>query len=133
MPSFQIAVSPKRRAAVRFISDVRRALQRALIEAANSSGLTQAEIARRLEIDRSVVNRELRGAENLSLGRVAELAWAMGCKPYFELRASAPNVIGVNEAPLPSPAPPADEKPLNVKPPCNPFDANKLVRTMATA
>src|SRR6266545_2797197 len=35
--------------------------------------------------DRSVINRELRGKKDITLGRVAELAWAMGRIPFFDL------------------------------------------------
>jgi transcriptional regulator with XRE-family HTH domain len=86
MTSLQIFLSPSRRTATRFIGAVRRALQKALVEEAKKSGLTQAEVARRIGVNRSIINRELRGVENLSLGRVAELAWAMGRTPSFELR-----------------------------------------------
>ena len=81
MMSFQISITPKRRAATEFINNVRRMLQRTLVD----SGMTQAEIARALGVDRSVVNRELRGHNNLTLGRVAELAWAMKHKAQFDL------------------------------------------------
>lgn len=85
MTSFQISLTPSRRAATRFIGSVRRALQKALVDEGKKSGLTQAEVARRIGVHRSIINRELRGVENLSLGRVAELAWAMGRKPTLEL------------------------------------------------
>lgn len=87
MPSFQISISPSRRAAGRFIGLVRRALQRALVEEQRKSGLTQAEVARRIGVHRSVINRELQGRKDLTMGRVAELAWAMGRKPIFTLDA----------------------------------------------
>jgi predicted XRE-type DNA-binding protein len=64
---------------------VRRAFQKALAEEARASGLTQSEIARRLGVHRSVINRELRGTKDITLGRVGELAWAMGREISFEL------------------------------------------------
>lgn len=78
MPSFQIGITPSRRAAARFILAVRRALQKALAEEAKARGLTQSDIAREIAVHRSVVNRELRGQKDITLGRVAELAFAMG-------------------------------------------------------
>jgi hypothetical protein len=78
MQSFQTRVTPNRRAGNRFIASVRRALQRAFDDEASKQGLTQAEVARRRGVNRSVVTRELRGVENLTLRSVAELAWAMG-------------------------------------------------------
>jgi hypothetical protein len=80
--SFQITISPSRKAAARFVTAVRRAIQKAYVEEQNS-GLTQTAIARALGVHRSVINRELRGKKDLTLGRVAELAWAMGRVPSF--------------------------------------------------
>ena len=48
MTSFQISVTPSRRAAARFVMRVRRAFQKALAEEGCASGLTQSEIAQRL-------------------------------------------------------------------------------------
>lgn len=89
MPSFQITISPSRRAATRFIDHVRRAIQKALIEEKRRTGLTQSEIARRIGVHRSVINREIRGQKDLTLGRVAELAYALGREPFFDLREPA--------------------------------------------
>jgi plasmid maintenance system antidote protein VapI len=83
--SFRITISPSRRAAARFVTAVRRALQKAYVEEQDRSGLTQTAIASALNVHRSVINRELRGRKDLTLGRVAELAWAMGRYPHFEL------------------------------------------------
>ena len=77
MVSFQISLTPSRRAAGRFINEVRRKLQKALVEEAERTGLTQSDIARELNVHRSVINRELRGYKDITLGRVAELAHAM--------------------------------------------------------
>jgi hypothetical protein len=85
MPSFQISIEPNRRAAARFVGQVRRALQKALIEEKKKSGTTQADIARTLGVNRSVINKELKGFKDITLGRVAELAWALGRRPVFEL------------------------------------------------
>src|SRR5687768_1852137 len=86
MPSFQISLSPRRRAAARFVSSVRRALQKALVEEHLTRGLTQASIARELKVNRSVSNRQLRGEKDITLGRVAEIAYALGRKATLELR-----------------------------------------------
>jgi plasmid maintenance system antidote protein VapI len=92
MPSFQITLSPKRRAATRFIGQVRRQLQRALAEEKADNGVTQSGIARRLDVHRSVISRELRGQKDIGLGRVAEFAWALGLEPHFELKRTASKV-----------------------------------------
>ena len=85
MPSFRISISPSRRAAARFVTGVRRRILKALEEEAKKSGLKQTDIARAIGVHRSVINRELRGKKDLTLGRVAELAWAMGRVPSFDL------------------------------------------------
>jgi len=79
--SFQITLKPNRRAAARFIGDVRRAILKAYTEEQKASGLSQTDIARAIGVHRSVINRELRGVKDMTLGRVAELAWACKRKP----------------------------------------------------
>ena len=83
--SFRLPMSPEDRAAGRFVSRVRRGLQQALAEEAKRRGLSQSDLARAIGVNRSVISRELRGHKDLSLSRVAELAWAMGRRPVFEL------------------------------------------------
>jgi plasmid maintenance system antidote protein VapI len=82
--SFQITLTPSRKAAARFVVAVRRALQRAYVEE-QANGLTQTTIAKTIGVHRSVINRELRGAKDITLGRVAELASAMGRVATLEL------------------------------------------------
>jgi DNA-binding phage protein len=85
MTSFQITITPTRRAAARFITDVRRKLQKAAADEKIARGVTQSSIARDIGVHRSVINRELRGQKDLTLGRVAELAAALGRDIQFEL------------------------------------------------
>jgi transcriptional regulator with XRE-family HTH domain len=85
MTSFQILVSPSRRAASRYITKVRRTIQKAFAEERQKTGLTQSEIARKIGVHRSVISREMRGQKDISLGRIGEIAWAMGRKPVFDL------------------------------------------------
>jgi transcriptional regulator with XRE-family HTH domain len=85
MSSFQITITPSERASGRFISRVRRAIQKALAEETQRRGITQSDIARAIGINRSVVSREIRGHKDLTLGRVGQLAWALGRVPSFEL------------------------------------------------
>src|ERR1700730_15943627 len=85
MPSFQITITPSKRAAGRFVSNVRRAIQKALAEEEKERGTTQSEMARAIGVNRSVISREIRGHKDLTLGRVAELAWALGRKATFDL------------------------------------------------
>jgi transcriptional regulator with XRE-family HTH domain len=106
MPSFQISVSPSRRAAGRFITRVRRAIQKALAEQGQQHGLTQSDIARAIGVHRSVINRELRGQKDMTLGRVAELAWALGKTIVFQLQ-EPEGAKQSNSLPLSRFAPPA--------------------------
>lgn len=85
MTSFQIGISPSRRAAARFVARVRRTLQRALYEEGERSGLNQSDIARSIEVHRSVISRELNGRQDITVGRIAELAWALGREVEFNL------------------------------------------------
>lgn len=99
MPSFQISITPSRRAATRFISHVRRTIQRALAEEEAVDGIKQADIARAIGVNRSVIHREIRGHKDITLGRLAELAWALGREPVFDL--AQPEIIkGENHAPI---------------------------------
>ncbi len=85
MTSFLIGISPSRRAAGRFVSRVRRALQRAVAEEGERNGLNQSKIADAIGVHRSVISRELNGRQDITLGRIAELAWAMGREIEFDL------------------------------------------------
>lgn len=93
MPSFQLSVSPHRRAAAKFISEVHRKLQRAYAERPD---VTQTAIADALGVHRSVINRQIRGHQDMTLGRVGELAWALGLEPEFVLK-ERENEDGANE------------------------------------
>lgn len=83
--SFQISINPSRRAAGRYISKVRRALQRAVVEEREKKGMTQSDIARAINVHRSVISRELNGRSDITLGRVGEIAWALGRDISFDL------------------------------------------------
>jgi plasmid maintenance system antidote protein VapI len=85
MTSFRIGVTPSRRAAARFVAHVRRSLKRALVEERDLTGVNQSKIALSLDVHRSVISRELNGLQDITLGRVAELAWAMGREVDFKL------------------------------------------------
>jgi hypothetical protein len=106
MPSFRIAIEPNRRAAARFVGQVRRALQKAFVEEQQARGLTQAEIARELKVHRSVINRELKGFKDMTLGRVGELSWAMGRKASFSADELVQSVGANHPSPIIQPQPP---------------------------
>jgi plasmid maintenance system antidote protein VapI len=98
MTSFRIGVTPSRRAAARFVAHVRRSLQRALVEERDLTGVNQSKIALSLDVHRSVISRELNGLQDITLGRVAELAWAMGREVDFKL--VRPERVELSNVPL---------------------------------
>ena len=61
-------------------------LQRALVAEKAVRRISQQQIANMLGVNRSVVNRQFMGLANMTLRRVAELAWALGWDIAFELR-----------------------------------------------
>lgn len=81
MMSYQMQISKKSRVAGRFISKVHKELQRAF----SRSGMKQQELAIKLEMDRSAVNKKLLGKSNLTLRSIAELADAMDHKIVFHI------------------------------------------------
>lgn len=100
--SYRIGITPNRRAATRFVGQVVRSIQKAF---ADTPDVSQAEVARRLGVDRSLINRQLRGSQDMSLGRVAEIAWALGYSLGLVLEKIDSRDLG-NMPPMPTPAPP---------------------------
>ncbi|MBR1148369.1 helix-turn-helix transcriptional regulator [Bradyrhizobium sp. AUGA SZCCT0431] len=103
MTSFQITIEPHQRAAGRFIGSVRRGLQKAYAEAKKNNGLKQSDIARTIGVHRSVINRELTGLKDMTLGRVAELAHILGRKAVIsfpEILSQPGQNIEANQQPL---------------------------------
>ncbi len=87
MSSYEFDIGARARKVARFIGLVRSELQRAFAEERlPPRKLTQQRIAEMLETNRSVINRQLIGEENLTLRRVAELAWALDCDIEFCLK-----------------------------------------------
>jgi hypothetical protein len=80
-------IGERARVAARFIGQVRAELQMAWLSEKASRKITQQQIAKMLGLkNRSVINRQLMGFDNLTLRRVAELAWALGWEIVFYLR-----------------------------------------------
>jgi len=84
----------------RFIGRVRRELLKAIMEE-KGGGLTQQELARRLETRRSDINRQLSGEAEITLRSLADLAWALDREVTVELR-RADSAVGQNIAPTTS-------------------------------
>jgi transcriptional regulator with XRE-family HTH domain len=116
MPSFRITLTPSKRAAGRFVNSVRRGLQKALAEEQAKRGLTQADVARTIGVNRSVIHHELMGKKDITLGRVAELASAMGRKAVIEFREQTQSA-GQNIE--------TDERPMEIKTDYSPTDQSE--------
>jgi hypothetical protein len=86
MPSLEYKIDELASVSARFLSDVRDELQRALFTEKKERKVTQQAIADKLGVNRSVVNRQFMGLENITVKRAAELLWAIGWEPHFEAR-----------------------------------------------
>src|SRR5262245_25750160 len=67
-----------------------------LANAMEAQGVTRAELARRLELDRSTVTDLLHGSEGLSLGRLARAAHAIGLSLHVHVGPKAPGPVLVD-------------------------------------
>ena len=72
--SYQMRISPRDRQSGRFIHRVHKEIQSNFLK----SGMTQQQLATKLGVNRSIVNRQLVGTGNLTLRSISDLAWAMG-------------------------------------------------------
>jgi transcriptional regulator with XRE-family HTH domain len=85
MTFFRFDIGARSRTAGRLMGRIRRELLRAVTEE-KQAGLTQQELARRLESGRSNINRQLSGEAEITLRSLADLAWALDREITFELR-----------------------------------------------
>lgn len=99
MNSYMFDIGEKARVVSRFIGEVRAQLQMAFIEEKTTKKLTQQQLATMIGTDRSVINRQLMGYENITLRRVAEFAWAFGWEIHFELRKPRTDSASATSAP----------------------------------
>jgi plasmid maintenance system antidote protein VapI len=90
--SYRMRIDPRASNSGRFVYRVQGELQKAL----EQSGLKQQEVADRLGVDRSTVNRRLTGRANLTLRSIADLAWAMEHELHFSLKPKT-RVVSQNE------------------------------------
>ena len=84
MTFFRFDIHGRSRKAARLMGRVRRELLKAVMEE-RQAGLTQQELARRLEQRRSIVNRQLSGESEITLRGLADLAWALDREITVEL------------------------------------------------
>ncbi len=76
----------------RFVSRLQRSIQNAL----QLSGMTQQQVAEKLGVDRSVINRRLKGKANLTARSIAEFAYALDKDIIIELVDQHKPKIGSN-------------------------------------
>jgi len=82
MTFFNIEIDPKDVAAAKFIADTQRGLVSEAIKAKErDNSLTRAEIARIAGIDKSSLTKILNGKGNITLRKLAEIAYALGVEP----------------------------------------------------
>lgn len=86
MKSFNFDIGGRARLAGRFIGRVRHELLRALSEKKAENGISQQALAQKLNVHRSLINRQLSGEANLTLRSLADLAWALDMEISFELK-----------------------------------------------
>ena len=86
MISYVYDIGERARSVSRFISDTRSELQNILMAEKESRNLTQQAIAQKLGVNRSVINRQFMGQENLTLRTIGELAWALGWTPLLSFK-----------------------------------------------
>lgn len=97
MTSFQFDIGNRARTAGRLLGKVRSELLRALAEQKAEAPFSQQELAQKLELQRSLVNKQLAGEANLTLRALADFAWAMDLEINFELKKQV-REAGQNEA-----------------------------------
>jgi transcriptional regulator with XRE-family HTH domain len=85
MTSFVFDIGEKSRRVSRQLGQLRSDLQDAFLAEKKSRRLTQQAIAESLNVNRSVINRQLKGTENITARSAIELAWAMGWDTRFEV------------------------------------------------
>lgn len=82
--SFEFDISEKDIASAEFMSRVHRVLKREMIKAAKERKISRSELARLLEVDRSVISRALNGKSNLTIRTISDICWGLGLEPSFD-------------------------------------------------
>ena len=76
--SSKLHVPKRRRVFARFLGKIQHAILEALAEEHAKRGLTRAEIARILDMDKGSVTKKLNGTRNMTIETIADFAFAMG-------------------------------------------------------
>jgi ribosome-binding protein aMBF1 (putative translation factor) len=85
MTFFRFDIDARSRKVSRLLGRVRRELLKAVMEE-RRAGLTQQQLAQRLQTRRAIVNRKLSGESEITLRELADLAWALDREISLELR-----------------------------------------------
>lgn len=80
--SFKFGMDPRRKSFVRAIGGAHAAIAEAMQE---DGGITVTELARRLDVDKSVLSRRLKGQTNMTIKALADIAWALGRRVEISL------------------------------------------------
>ena len=80
--SYRININRKSLKSARFISHLQKTIQLYFI----NSGMTQQDVAEKLGVNRSVINKRLKGNANLTARSIAEFAYAFDKEPVIEFR-----------------------------------------------
>jgi transcriptional regulator with XRE-family HTH domain len=84
--SFHFDIGSRARNAGRLIGRVQSELLRVISEKKAERKFSQQSLAHKLQVHRSLINRQLSGEANLTLRSLADLAWALGMEISFELK-----------------------------------------------
>lgn len=88
--SFRFEVNPREAASTVLISRTARELRNALGVKKASDGLTQAEVAEKLQTDKATLTKCLSGFRNITLKTLSDIAWAIGAE--IEIKVKVPDV-----------------------------------------
>ncbi|MGO4133235.1 helix-turn-helix domain-containing protein [Rhizobium brockwellii] len=88
--SFRFEINPREAASTILISRTARELRNALGLRKASDGLTQAEVAEKLETDKATLTKCLSGFRNMTLKTLSDIVWAIGAE--IEIKVKLPHV-----------------------------------------
>lgn len=90
MTSFDLDISDRDLAAARYITRVQRHLILQFLRKGRELHLTRADVARKLDVDKSTVSRMLNGKSNLTARTISDLCWALDMEPDLVTRDLTP-------------------------------------------
>ena len=97
--SFRIDLDPYDEAYGHFIEKIQAAIQKTFSDEEAARCLTQAEVARELNVDPSVVSRRINGSGNITLRTISDLYTAMGREPLSNFEPPAKAYIAHGHVP----------------------------------